>query len=89
MLVQPVKHIVRVLNFIRSVSDIRAVLVVPLWPSGSFWPLLRNGEKFAYFVKDYVSFENTFGILRLGKYKYSLLGSAKYEGGLIAFKIRT
>ena len=87
LLVPPVKHIVRVLNFIRSVAEKRAVLVVPLWTYASFWPLLKRGEEFAYFVKDYVSFENTSGILRLGKYKYSLLGSTKYKGGLIAFKI--
>ena len=89
LLVPPVKHIVRVLNFVRSVSDIRAVLVVPLWTSASFWPLLKRGEELAYFVKDYVRFENTSNILRLGKNKYSLLGSTNYKGGLIAFKIRT
>ena len=44
LLVPPVKHIVRVLNLIRSIPDIRAVLVVPLWTSVSFWPLLRSGE---------------------------------------------
>ena len=89
LLVPPVKHIVRVLNLIRSMSGIRAVLVAPLWTSAHFWPLLREGERFAHFVKDYISFENTSGILRLGKYKYSLLGSEKYRGGLIAFKIHS
>ena len=89
LFVPPVGYVIRVIYCIKSISNIKGVLIVPYWVSAPFWSLLQNQGNFEYFVKDHVIFENTVGILRLGKYTQSLLGSKNYKGGLVALKINS
>ena len=85
--VPPVKDIIRVLTIVKYIQGIRGVLIVPYWRSASFWPLLHNGSVFADFVVDHKIFQDASGLLKLGRYKHSLLGSENYRGGIIALLI--
>ena len=87
LIVPPVSQIPQVLHLLKSQPGIRGVLVIPFWTASSFWPLLREGDEFSYFVNDFVIFDNTSNLLRLGRYKYSLLGSPRYKGRIIALEV--
>ena len=63
----------------------RGTLVVPYWPSSPFWPLLVH--KFWYFVVDYSFFEGRLA-LRQGRNTNSLLGSASWDGLILAVKVQ-
>ena len=58
--------------------------MVPYWPSAPFWPLLVH--RFWNFVVDYSFFEGRLA-LRHGRNANSLLGSASWDGLVLAVKI--
>ena len=66
----------------------RGTLVVPAWPSAPFWPLLFTSECMTHiYVIDFRLFHNIDGLLQLGNYKQSLLGSKKFKGQLLAARL--
>lgn len=87
--IPPANLITRVLRTIISTHGIRGVLIIPYWRSAPFWSLLQNGPIFSSFVVDHMVFKDTAGILKLGNYKYSLLGSPHYRGGIVAILIKS
>ena len=58
--------------------------MVPYWPSAPFWPLVVH--RFWNFVVDYSFFEGRLA-LRHGRNANSLLGSACWDGLVLAVKI--
>lgn len=88
LLVPPTTCLIKTINYLKT-FNIRGTLITPHWPAAPFWSCLRENGSFANFITDWVAFSNTNGLLKLGNFKDSLLGSARYQGGLIAFKIRS
>ena len=84
-LVPPVKDIAQVIYKIKN-SEVFGTLVVPLWKSETYWSLLRVGNTFESFVKDFRIF-NSDGYLKAGPSGFHILGRKLYKGELIAFKI--
>ena len=63
-------------------------LIVPLWPSASFWPLLFvNKFQVQPYVIDLLLFDSPSGIFTLGNYKESLLGSDSFTSSVLAVKL--
>ena len=85
LVVPPVSIIPRVLNFM-STFDIQATLVVPHWPSSSFWPLLW--QRYAPWITDYQYFQGNRACIH-GRNKKSILGSPQWEGQIIALRMLT
>lgn len=52
----PVKTIIRLLNRIRLLVNIKGLLVLPFWESGLFWVYLTKNGFFDWFVKSYYIF---------------------------------
>jgi len=50
MVVPPVSIITRVLSYIR-LQNVAVTLVIPAWPSASFWPLLW--QRYSSLIKEY------------------------------------
>ena len=88
LLVPPVSYLIKTINYLKK-FNIRGALIAPYWPAAPFWACLRENGSFASFITDWIYFSNTNGLLKLGNYRESLLGSDKYKGGLIALKIRS
>lgn len=88
LLVPPISCLIKTINYLKTVN-IRGTLITPYWPAAPFWSCLREDGSFANFITDWIFFSNTSSLLKLGNFKESLLGSDKYRGGLIAFKIRS
>ena len=88
LLVPPTTCLIKTINYLKT-FNIRGTLITPHWPAAPFWSCLRENGSFANFITDWVAFSNTNGLLKLGNFKDSLLDSARYQGGLIAFKIRS
>ena len=87
-LVPPVSEIIRVIKKIQM-DRARGVLVVPLWKSSDFWPMLLKNSEFDYFIKDYITFDNANNEwLQSGKYKFDLIGSPSFKGKIIAFSVQ-
>ena len=64
-------------------------LIAPYWESAPFWPMLReNNRVFKRFVLTYQLFDDTRGILELGDFKKSLLGSSKFKSPIIAIRFQ-
>lgn len=87
-LVPPVFLVPKVLCHAESCRA-SGTLVVPYWESAPYWPMLRkkNGD-FRNFVVDYEVFVDTRGILELGDFKRSLLGSSRFKSSIIALHLR-
>ena len=87
-LVPPVFLVPKVLCHAKS-CQASGALVVPYWESAPYWPMLRkkNGS-FRNFVADYAVFPDTRGILELGDFKRSLLGSSRFKSPIIAIYLR-
>ena len=83
LVVPPVVLLSKVLIFMFR-CNARGTLVVPYWPSAPFWPLLVH--RFWNFVVDYSFFEGRLA-LRHGRNANSLLGSACWDGLVLAVKI--
>ena len=83
-LVPPVFLISRVIRHARDCKA-RGSLIVPLWESAPFWPLLRNGaDTYREFVQGAKVYYDTGRILKLGDYRKSLLGSDRFTAPIMA-----
>lgn len=64
-------------------------LLVPLWSSAAYWPMLfTDDRKPQPWVQETITFHNTSGILQLGDYKGSLLGSSRFRSPLVMIRFR-
>ena len=83
LLVPPVAVVGRVLNHLR-VCKAKGTLVVPLWKSAFFWPMLLG--PFRNFIKDVVTVQAA-KVLVQGRNKNSLLGSAELSSAVLGILI--
>ena len=60
-------------------------LVVPLWPSAHFWPLITHKYS-SYLVAHSIHIGNE--VLTRGRNLNSLLGSDLFTGNIIAFRLK-
>ena len=83
-LVPPVYLISSTIRYLLTCSAV-GTTIVPYWPSAPFWPLIfRSPDVNQSFVKDFKVFEDPSGLLCLGNYKKSLLGSDKLKSPILA-----
>lgn len=82
LVVPPVSLVARVIHYL-SLQKAMATLVVPLWPSSSFWPLLTS--KYRLFMKGCFTL-NAFRALTLGRNLSSFLGSPRFTGEVVALR---
>ena len=62
-------------------------LIVPLWESAPFWPMLRGMDGgFKRFVIDFEVFTDPENLLELGDFRKSLLGSPRFKSPIIAIR---
>ena len=86
--VPPVFLIATVLQHARACKS-SGTMITPLWESAPFWPMITKTDgTFKKFVHDYEIFTVTSGILELGDFKQSLLGSTRFRAPIIAFKFK-
>ena len=83
-MVPPVTLAARVIQYL-SLQKVRATLVVPLWPSSAFWPLLIS--KYRPFMKGCLVRNGT-EALTLGRNLNSFLGSPRFTGEVVAFRFK-
>ena len=83
LLVPPVNAIGNTLHHLR-VCKAKGVLVAPKWPSGVFWPLLKN--EFSEFIVEVKVFKGN-KVLCHGLNKNSILGSPDFTGDIIAVSL--
>ena len=82
LVVPPVALVARVIHYL-SLQKTMATLVVPLWPSSSFWPLLTS--KYRSFIKGCFTL-NASQALALGRNLSSFLGSPRFTGEIVALR---
>ena len=88
-LVPPVYLISSTIRHLLTCSAV-GTIIVPYWPSAPFWPLIfRSPDVKQSFVKDFKLFEGPKGLLCLGNYKKSLLGSDKFKSPILAVRLAT
>ena len=87
-LVPPVRDIIGVIRKI-TVEHVHGVLVVPLWTSSAFWPLLLEGGRFKSFITHSKIFKEGKQWLKPGNSGLSLLGAENFTSSLIALKIES
>ena len=75
LVVPPVSRIARSLHY-PSLQKRRATIVIPVWPSFSFWPLLTSQYK-----------QNGCEALTLGRNLNSFLGSVNFTGNVVAIRL--
>ena len=80
LVVPPVALFARVIHYL-SLQKAMATLVVPLWPSSSFWPLLTT--KYRSFIKGCFTLKAS-QALSLGRNLSSSLGSPRFTGEIVA-----
>ena len=86
-LVPPVHCIIRVIQHLLVCSAF-GTLVVPYWPSNSFWPFLfASSLDCQPYIVDSIYFPDPSGIFALGCYKDSLIGSDKFNSAVLAVRI--
>ena len=83
LLVPPVSVVGRVLNHLRS-CEARGVLVVPLWYSACFWPMLLGG--FNRYIRDWLVVKGS-KVLVHGRNKNSLLGAVNFSSQVLAIQV--
>ena len=76
LVVPPVVLIARVLHYLK-IQSVLATLVIPFWPSSSFWPLITC--TYAAAVQSYV-LEGGYRALMQGRNTNSRLGSKSFRG---------
>jgi len=84
LLVPPVGIIPRVLHYLKSQQAV-GTLVVPLWPSSHFWPLIAHKYS-CYLVAHTIHVGNE--VLTHGKNFNSLLGSDLFTENIIALRLK-
>ena len=62
-------------------------LVVPYWPSASFWPLLFPRGAPAPFVQEHLLFPNAGRYIRPGPQPHSIFDPVRFQGGLMALRL--
>ena len=82
LVVPPVALVARVIHYL-SLQKAMATLVVPLWPSSSFWPLLTSNYR--SFIKGCFTL-NASQALTLGRNLSSFLGSPRFTGEIVALR---
>ena len=83
LLVPPVNAIGNTLQHLR-VCKAKGVLIAPKWPSGVFWPLLKN--EFSEFIVEVKVFKGN-KVLCHGLNKNSVLGSPDFSSDIIAVSL--
>ena len=83
LVVPPVPLVARALLYL-SLQKARATIVIPQWPSSSFWPLLTS--KYKQFMKG-CFLHNATDSLTLGRNLNSFLGSEKFTGNVVALRL--
>ena len=87
LLVPPAEDILRLVRYI-SGRRVRGTLVIPFWECAVYWPILCAGNNtFCYFNKDYMIFEGMDSAIIPGSCPFSVIGSSRMKGGIIALKI--
>ena len=86
LLVPPLSCISKVLHKCQT-ELVLGTLVVPYWVSAEYWPLLKPGGQWQHFIADMEVFPNASHWLKLGLCTFSPLGSEKFTGDMIAFRI--
>ena len=81
-MVPPVSLVVRVIHYL-SLQKAMATLVVSLWPSSSYWPLLTS--KYRSFIKGCFT-QNASQALTMGRNLSSFLGSPCFTGEVVALR---
>ena len=82
LVVSPVSIITRVLSYIR-LQNVAVTLVVPAWPSASFWPLLW--QRYSSMIKNIAIFKGNYSCCH-GRALRSLIGSNNWNGYIIAVR---
>ena len=86
--VPPIYLISQAINHAR-VCQATGAIIVPYWESAPYWPLLRkNTEEFRKYVINFKVFHDTKGILEIGDYRKSLLGSSRFTSPILAIKFQ-
>ena len=83
LVVPPVCIVSRTLHYL-SQQKATGTLVVPFWPSSSFWPVLSR--TYAQCIIDYSVFSGN-GVLEHGRNVNSLLGSKRFKGSILAVRL--
>lgn len=88
-LVPPIYLIPKCLNhFSVSKPGTTGILIVPVWQSAAFWPLLFSKKgQFINIIKDWLYLPSH--ALELGDFKGSFIGSEKFNSQLIALYLKT
>ena len=89
LMVPPTFLIARcVKHFLACKGNVSGVLIVPFWPSATFWPFLVNEKQnFKEFIKEYLFFPSTRELLLLGEFKGSLMGSTENEISIFILRL--
>lgn len=86
LLVPPISCICQVILKCQT-EHLVGTLVVPYWVSAEYWPLLKPGGRWHRFITELEVFETARQWLKQGRCPFSLLGSEKFGGAIIAFRI--
>ena len=83
-LVPPIYLVPKVIKHLQS-SKGQSTLVVPFWPSASFWPFLQSypSKEFSSYVVDFKVFTQPHQCFQLGNNKSSLFGSSKFKNQIL------
>ena len=84
LVVPPVGIVPRVLHYLKSQQAV-GTLVVPLWPSAHFWPLITLKYS-SYLVAHSIHIGKE--VLTHGRNPNSLLGSDLFTGNVIALRLK-
>ena len=84
LMVPPVTKIGMVLRH-AELCRCKGVLVVPLWTSAVFWPMLKG--EYAEFVRDFIVVKGK-NVLQQGRNVNSIFGSSRFQGKVLAAKIQ-
>ena len=84
-LVPPMYLVTKAIKHLQS-SKGQGTLVVPFWPSASFWPFLQSypSKEFNSYVVDFKVSTQPHQCFQLGNNKSSLIGSNKFKSQILA-----
>ena len=83
LVVPPVCLISRALQYMFSQEAVGTVIIVPFWPSASFWPFICR--VYAHFITSYRLYSGS-SVLQHGRNTNSLLGSKTFTGTVLAIR---
>ena len=84
-LVAPIYLVTKAIKHLQS-SKSQGTLVVPFWPSASFWPFSQSypSKEFNSYVVDFKVFTQPHQCFQLGNKKSSLIDSNKFKSQILA-----